>query len=93
MNLPDLKDLEKVIDLCRKKGVASITLGDVKLEIREEAPQSNYKKRKEKMELVGSADPSDPYANFPEGTLTEEQLMFYSSGGVPENDPALKGSA
>lgn len=87
IKIPDLKDLERVIELCRKKGVSSITLGDVRLEIREEAPKSNYKKRKEN-EL--EHNPIDPYANFPTDNLTEEQLMFYSSGGLPENDPALK---
>jgi len=89
MNLPDLKDLEKVIDLCRKKGVGSITIGEIKLELREEAPPSNYKKRKANAQ---EPDPVDPYSNFPAGTLTEEQLMYYSAGGIPEEDPALKGS-
>jgi hypothetical protein len=33
---------------------------------------------------------TDRYTDFPEGFLTEEQLTYYSSGGLPENDPALK---
>jgi len=90
IQLPDLKDLEKVIDLCRKKGVSSITLGEMRLEIREEAPPSAYKKRKQNQEF-NEIDPINPYANFPSTELTPEQLMFYSSGGLPEDDPALKG--
>ena len=27
---------------------------------------------------------------FPQGILTPEQLMFYSAGGLPEDDPFLK---
>jgi hypothetical protein len=88
-SLPDLKQLAQVIDLCRKKGVSSITLGDIRLEIREEAPKSTYKR---KADIEQEADPVDPYKNFPTGELTEEQLMFYSTGGLPENDPALKDS-
>ena len=34
--------------------------------------------------------PTDPYANFPQGDLTPEQLMFYSSGGMPDDDPDNK---
>lgn len=29
---------------------------------------------------------------FPDGILSQEQLMFYSAGGLPENDPYLKGA-
>lgn len=83
MQLPELKDLAKVIDLCRKKGVSSITIGEMKLEFREAIPTSNYKRRQVKEET----DPVNPYDNFPEGELTPEQLMYYSSGGLPENDP------
>lgn len=83
MKLPELKDLARVIDLCRKKGVSSITIGDMKLEFREEAPVSHYKRKQVKEET----DPVNPFVNFPEGELTPEQLMYYSSGGMPENDP------
>lgn len=84
MDLPDLKKLGQIIDLCRKKGVASIAIGEMKLEIRAELPESNYKR---KQLVKEESDPINPYANFPEGELTPDQLMYYSSGGLPENDP------
>jgi hypothetical protein len=33
------------------------------------------------------APPKDKWSDFPTGTLSDEQLMYYSSGGLPENDP------
>lgn len=84
MQLPGLKDLAKVIDLCRKKGVSAITIGEIKLEFRADLPESNYKR---KQVIKEENDPVNPYANFPEGELTPEQLMYYSTGGMPENDP------
>lgn len=86
MDLPDLKDLGKVIDLCRKKGVMNITIGPLRLEL---GPEPEPKRRANEAQ---DPDPTDPYANFPQGELTPEQLMFYSAGGVPENDPALKAN-
>jgi hypothetical protein len=85
MNLPDLKDLAKVIDLCRKKGVSSITLGDMRLEF------GNEPERRPSKSPIGdeipAVDPSDPWANFPAGNLTPEQLTYYSAGGVPGQEP------
>lgn len=90
MEMPDLKKLAKVLDLCRKKGVSSIAIGDLKIELREQLPESGYKKRV-KNKTTETIDTDNPYANFPEGDLTPEQLMFYSSGGDPADDPALQG--
>lgn len=74
-----IKDLEKLLKVCRKYGVTQITHNGTSLHLGE-AP------------VVGAtsqlpSDSSDPYANFPSGELTPEQLMFYSAGGMPENDP------
>lgn len=83
MQLPDLKDLEKVIDLCRRKGVGSITIGEVKLELKDEAPPTKYQKRKERQAI--EHDSANPLENFPNRVLTEEELVYYSSGGLPPN--------
>lgn len=75
--IENLKDLERLLKLCRKQGVTDIKLGTVELKLgnlpREEAPAEH--------------DPKNPLANFPVGELTPEQLMFYSAGGKPEDDP------
>lgn len=84
--IESLKDLEKLLKLCRKQGVQEIELGTVKLKLGD-LP----------VELAGSQrvieDAEDPYRNFPVGELTPEQLMFYSSGGKPEDDPLMRSDA
>lgn len=81
----DFKDLEKFLKVCRKQGVTEATcgsfsfkLGDLPIETTSNASTDH--------------NPVDPYANFPQGDLSPEQLAFYSSGGLPENDPYAKGS-
>lgn len=79
-----LKDLEKLLKLCRKQGVQNIKLGEIEFKLGD-LPESKAS--------YGSSDeiPSDnPYANFPDGMLTPEQLTYYSSGGLPEDDPLNK---
>jgi len=74
--IASLKDLEKLLKLCRKQGVTEIKLGEVELKLGD-LPKND----------VMEHDPANPYANFPEGELTPDQLAFYSAGGIPENDP------
>lgn len=76
--IESLKDLEKLLKLCRKQGVTEIKLGSVELKLGE-LPQEQTPS------LI--SDPANPLANFPEGELTPDQLAFYSSGGLPEEDP------
>lgn len=83
MDLPNVKDLGKVIDLCRKKGVKIFQLGELRLELGDEPIRHTSDDKPEH-------NPADPYANFPQGDLSPTQLMFYSAGGLPENDPELK---
>lgn len=76
-----LKDLEKFFKVCRKMGVIKADLVNQAFEFGD-LPIEH-----------GAAEvEQEPYKGFPTGTLTEEQLMFYSSGGLPENDPALKAA-
>jgi hypothetical protein len=77
--IENLKDLEKLLKICRKQGVQEIDLGTIKLKLGD-LPQ-------EPTEDNLSEDNSDPYAKFPQGTLTPEQLAFYSAGGHPDDDP------
>lgn len=86
MELPDIEQLGKVIELCRKKGVRVFSLGQLRLELGDEPVKRN---KAQKNEQVIDKDPSDPWANFPTGELTNEQLMFYSAGGTPGEEPWL----
>lgn len=84
--IQDLKDLEKLLKLCRKQGVTEIKLGTVEFKLKD-LPESKHTSSAQEDE----APPSDnPYANFPQGELSPEQLMYYSAGGRPENDPELQ---
>lgn len=77
--IESLRDLEKFLKLCRKQGVQEIDLHGLKVKLGDlpEARSSSMTTE----ELL------DPYKNFPTGELTPEQLMFYSAGGLPDEDP------
>jgi hypothetical protein len=77
----DLHDLKKLLVVLRKNGVLEMELGTLKLKMGELPSVSSVSE---------SQDESIP-SNFPLGELTPEQLMFYSAGGHPDDDPALKG--
>ena len=82
--IESLKDLERLLKLCRKQGVTEIKLGEVELKLGD-LPVNELNS------ISGdSTESQDAYAGFPQGELTPEQLIFYSSGGAPEDDPALK---
>lgn len=88
MQLPDIKDLGKVIDLCRKKGVEEITIGEITLKLGPE-PEPRVRQRASQNEEQSDYDPADPWANFPAGELSPDQLAFYSAGGTPGQEPWL----
>lgn len=80
--IENLKDLERFFKLCRKQGVTKADLSTMAFEFGDMPLEANG--------IQVDPNAADPFKNFPEGELTPEQLMFYSSGGLPENDPALK---
>jgi hypothetical protein len=77
----NLKDLEKLLKLCRRQGVTEINLGAVSFKLGDLPPE----KDKSADNIIEEVD--DQWANFPVGDLTNDQLAYYSSGGTPENDP------
>lgn len=78
--IKDLKELEKLLKLCRKQGVTKIELEGCKLELGEMPQAQSHVQEIE-------VNPDDPWSKFPAGTLTPEQLAYYSAGGTPEEDP------
>ena len=76
----NLKDLEKLLKLCRKQGVQEIDLGTIKFKL------GNTPMDRTQVESDVEAN-TDPYANFPQDVMTPEQLAYYSAGGSPEDDP------
>ena len=80
--ISNLKDLERLLKLCRAQGVQEIDVHGVSFKLGA-LPDPPGKPE---------ANPTQPYANFPDGELSPTQLMFYSAGGMPEDDPELQGN-
>ncbi len=72
-DIPDLKYLEKLIALCRKKGVTVVKVGGLELTLSEDAPVSKPRGK--------AANKPKEDANPPESfdTLSPEDQLFYSS--------------
>ena len=83
--IQSIKDLEKLLKLLRKQGVIDFKHGELSLHMGD-LPSQPVAAQEEDIESF------DPYANFPEGMLTPEQLAHYASGGLPENDPLIQRS-
>ncbi len=82
--IQDLKDLKALLKICRSQGITEIKLNGVEVkfgDLPQEVGSTNY------TENISIAN---PFANFPKDELSPEQLMFYSSGGLPEDDPQNK---
>ena len=75
MQLPDLKELKKLADACRKAGIKHFKSNDFEFTLTDDIPVSNYKKRKVAAEVSAPAP-----SIFETDTLTEEQLLNWSSG-------------
>lgn len=70
MKIDSLDDLEKLIALCRRKGLSKIEVDGLKVELGE-APKSFYKRKQFDEKAVTKP-------------LTEEQVLYWSTGGVSE---------
>ncbi len=79
MNLPDLEQLDKVIALCRKRGVRVIKIDNVEITLSEEAPPKQTRKSKKQQ-----VEDSTPDAEFDSDLPSDLELLFASCGGVPE---------
>lgn len=86
MGITDLKDLEKLFKLCRKHGIAEMDHHGIKFKLGDPPREGSTHNADDS----GEVPTDNPYANFPTGVLTPEQLMFYSAGGLPEEDPTLQ---
>lgn len=77
----NLKELRALLKLCREQGVTEIDLGSVKLKL----GALPYEAPKDVVNLSDDVT-KDKYANFPEGMLSNEQLAYYSAGGLPDEE-------
>ncbi len=84
--IQDLKDLKALFKLCRAQGITDFEMNGIKVKFGDIPTEIKHAGD------VGESiqDPTNPYANFPQGELTPEQLLFYSAGGSPDDDPHNK---
>ena len=83
--IQDLKDLKALFKLCRAQGITDFKMNGLEIKFGDLPSDGSISET--------SSDVGSPYANFPSGELTPEQLMFYSAGGLPEDDPVEKAKA
>lgn len=80
-----LKELEKLLKLCRKQGVMSLEFDNVKFHLGDLPPESI---------TTQTSDATDnPYQGFPSGVLSPEELQYYSVHGWQPQAPDARGEA
>lgn len=79
MALPNVKEIKKIADSCRKAGISSFKCADFEFTLTPEAPVSNYKKKASNYKET--PDNSEPDT----GGLSDEDILFWSSGA---HDPS-----
>lgn len=77
--IEDLKDLKQLFKLCRAQGITDFKMNGIEIKFGD-IPTTR-------------AISEDELTGFPDGELSPEQLMFYSAGGKPDDDPVLKGAS
>lgn len=70
MSLPDLKELNKLVTLCRKLGVTHLKAGDLELTLGDAQPKAKRKSRKAAVE-----DNSEIESDAPDS----DALLFWSA--------------
>lgn len=72
MDFPDIKQLKKLADACRKAGIKSFKSPQFEFTLSDELPEP---KKQQMLPLT------EEKGGFPEPS--EEELMFWSVGGIP----------
>lgn len=76
MDIKNIADLSKIADLCRKKGIESIKITQDAVEFT--LAESQLKTRTRRNKSKNTTD------NIETNAPTEEELLFWSSQGIPE---------
>lgn len=79
----DLKEIERLIKLCRKTGVSSVTVDGVTLTLSPQAPPSSYKRR-----AKSAPNPFEKALSEAKDAATKAKLKFMSE--KHERDEAKK---
>lgn len=83
----DIKSLKAVLKVLRDNGVSSFKTAELEITLSPEALLPKKASINTQDNGMTEESPEDPWAAFPTGTLSPEQLAFYSAGGSPSDDP------
>lgn len=72
MQLSDIKQLGKLIDMCRKKGVDTIKIDNMEIKLRLDAYEETKHHAIDNSEIKT------------ENQYTDEETLFWSSAGIPD---------
>jgi hypothetical protein len=91
MAFPTAKELKQLAQACRKAGIKSCKVEGLEITLAEAPPVSRYKQRKASSQLLVSSagDKVDPIDT---DSLTEDQLLFWSSIDPESDATEPKGS-
>lgn len=76
--LPDLKELKKLAEACRKAGIKHFRLGDLEFTLSDSDSLPKRRRSTAKGKLDAATD-----AEAAADGLSEEELLFWSVAGVP----------
>lgn len=76
--IESLKELEKLLKLCRKQGVIEISVVGANIKLGE-LPT--------KQVVESIEEEQNPLEGFPDTELSPEELTFFANGGKPEENP------
>lgn len=75
----DNKQLKALLKVLRENGVLEYSSPEISFKFSQDFLISKDKPSSLQTEL----NTDDPYANFPDGELTPDELAYYSTGGKP----------
>lgn len=82
MKIDSLKDLDKLILLCRKRGIETVKIDNIEFRLSDSLPQP--KTQPKRSSFVTEASGSSVDKILSPDALTEDQLLFYSAEGRSE---------
>lgn len=86
MVINDFKDLKRLFKLCRDEGITDFTINGMTFKLGD-LPE------KRRMVTQDAPEAENPLGEFPDRELTNEELMYYSSGGTQGIAPPEIGGA
>lgn len=84
MQIPDLKQLDKLIALCRKRGVKTVKIDNMELTLSDEVPEPP------KTRKSATTAPQTIPDTFQSDAISDEEMLFWSvaQSKAKEEEPA-----